>query len=56
VAALDHQHEIAGFICESVAYRVPAPAPAPVLVLVRLTADEPRHGRQVGEESQVVSA
>jgi alpha-beta hydrolase superfamily lysophospholipase len=24
--ALDHQHEIAGFICESFAYRVPAPA------------------------------
>lgn len=34
--ALDHQHEIAGFICESFAYRVPAPAP--VLALVRLLA------------------
>jgi acylglycerol lipase len=32
--ALDHQAEIAGFICESFAYRVPAPAP--VLALVRL--------------------
>jgi alpha-beta hydrolase superfamily lysophospholipase len=32
--ALDHQREIAGFICESFAYRVPAPAP--VLALVRL--------------------
>jgi alpha-beta hydrolase superfamily lysophospholipase len=31
---LDHQEEIAGFICESFAYRVPAPAP--VLALVRL--------------------
>lgn len=31
--ALDHQREIAGFICESFAYRVPAPAP--VLALVR---------------------
>jgi acylglycerol lipase len=31
--ALDHQQEIAGFICESFAYRVPAPAP--VLALVR---------------------
>ncbi len=31
---LDHQKEIAGFICESFAYRVPAPAP--VLALVRL--------------------
>jgi len=30
---LDHQSEIAGFICESFAYRVPAPAP--VLALVR---------------------
>lgn len=32
--ALDHQREIAGFICESFAYQVPAPAP--VLALVRL--------------------
>ncbi len=32
--ALDHQAEIAGFICESFAYQVPAPAP--VLALVRL--------------------
>ncbi len=32
--ALDHQQEIAGFICESFAYQVPAPAP--VLWLVRL--------------------
>lgn len=32
--ALDHQDEIAGFICESFAYRVPAPAP--VLAVVRL--------------------
>lgn len=32
--ALDHQQEIAGFVCESFAYRVPAPAP--VLALVRL--------------------
>lgn len=32
--ALDHQNEIAGFICESFAYQVPAPAP--VLALVRL--------------------
>lgn len=31
---LDHQKEIAGFICESFAYQVPAPAP--VLALVRL--------------------
>src|SRR5688572_9923863 len=31
---LDHQKEIAGFICESFAYKVPAPAP--VLALVRL--------------------
>lgn len=31
--ALDHQNEIAGFICESFAYKVPAPAP--VLALVR---------------------
>jgi acylglycerol lipase len=31
--ALDHQKEIAGFICESFAYRVPAPAP--VLAIVR---------------------
>ncbi len=31
--ALDHQREIAGFVCESFAYRVPAPAP--VLALVR---------------------
>ena len=31
---LDHQHEIAGFICESFAYKVPAPAL--VLALVRL--------------------
>ena len=31
--ALDHQAEIAGFICESFAYKVPAPAP--VLALVR---------------------
>ncbi len=31
---LDHQNEIAGFICESFAYRVPAPAP--VLAIVRL--------------------
>ena len=31
--SLDHQAEIAGFICESFAYRVPAPAP--VLALVR---------------------
>lgn len=31
---LDHQTEIAGFICESFAYKVPAPAP--VLALVRL--------------------
>ena len=34
--ALDHQSEIAGFICESFAYRVPAPAA--VLALVRLLA------------------
>jgi len=32
--ALDHQSEIAGFICESFAFQVPAPAP--VLALVRL--------------------
>ena len=32
--ALDHQAEIAGFICESFAYQVPAPAP--VLALVKL--------------------
>ncbi len=32
--SLDHQQEIAGFICESFAYRVPAPAP--VLAIVRL--------------------
>jgi acylglycerol lipase len=32
--ALDHQKEIAGFICESFAYKVPAPAP--VLALVKL--------------------
>lgn len=32
--SLDHQKEIAGFICESFAYLVPAPAP--VLALVRL--------------------
>jgi len=32
--SLDHQKEIAGFICESFAYKVPAPAP--VLALVRL--------------------
>ena len=31
---LDHQTEIAGFICESFAYKVPAPAP--VLALVKL--------------------
>lgn len=31
---LDHQKEIAGFICESFAYQVPAPAP--VLALVKL--------------------
>jgi alpha-beta hydrolase superfamily lysophospholipase len=31
--ALDHQNEIAGFICESFAYRVPAPAA--VLAIVR---------------------
>ena len=31
--ALDHQSEIAGFICESFAFQVPAPAP--VLALVR---------------------
>lgn len=34
--ALDHQQEIAGFICESFAYRVPAPAP--LLWLVRQLA------------------
>jgi alpha-beta hydrolase superfamily lysophospholipase len=34
--ALDHQAEIAGFICESFAFQVPAPAPA--LALVRLLA------------------
>jgi acylglycerol lipase len=34
--ALDHQGEIAGFICESFAFEVPAPAP--VLALVRLLA------------------
>ena len=34
--ALDHQREIAGFICESFAFEVPAPAP--VLALVRLLA------------------
>lgn len=34
--ALDHQSEIAGFICESFAFEVPAPAP--VLALVRLLA------------------
>lgn len=34
--ALDHQAEIAGFICESFAFEVPAPAP--VLALVRLFA------------------
>ena len=34
--ALDHQREIAGFICESFAFQVPAPAP--VLALVRLLA------------------
>ena len=34
--ALDHQVEIAGFICESFAFQVPAPAPA--LALVRLLA------------------
>ena len=33
---LDHQSEIAGFICESFAYKVPAPAP--VLAIVRRTA------------------
>jgi alpha-beta hydrolase superfamily lysophospholipase len=33
---LDHQREVAGFICESFAYRVPAPAP--VLALVRVLA------------------
>jgi acylglycerol lipase len=32
--ALDHQAEIAGFVCESFAYQVPAPGP--VLALVRL--------------------
>lgn len=32
--ALDHQAELAGFICESFAFQVPAPAP--VLALVRL--------------------
>ncbi len=32
--SLDHQAEIAGFICESFAYQVPAPAP--VLALVKL--------------------
>ena len=32
--ALDHQSEIAGFICESFAFQVPAPAP--VLALVRV--------------------
>lgn len=35
--ALDHQSEIAGFICESFAFQVPAPAP--VLALVRLLAN-----------------
>lgn len=34
--ALDHQREIAGFICESFAFEVPAPAP--VLALTRLIA------------------
>jgi alpha-beta hydrolase superfamily lysophospholipase len=34
--ALDHQSEIAGFICESFAFEVPAPAP--VLALVKLLA------------------
>jgi alpha-beta hydrolase superfamily lysophospholipase len=34
--ALDHQGEIAGFICESFAFQVPAPPP--VLALVRLLA------------------
>jgi alpha-beta hydrolase superfamily lysophospholipase len=34
--ALDHQREIAGFICESFAFEVPAPAP--VLAFVRLLA------------------
>jgi len=34
--ALDHQHEIAGFICESFAFEVPAPAP--VLAFVRIVA------------------
>ena len=33
---LDHQKEIAGFICESFAYKVPAPAP--VLAVVRFLA------------------
>jgi acylglycerol lipase len=34
--ALDHQQEIAGFICESFAFEVPAPKP--VLALVRIIA------------------
>jgi acylglycerol lipase len=34
--ALDHQREIAGFVCESFAFEVPAPAP--VLAFVRIVA------------------